>query len=140
MDGSDSEDGLRRAIQKNNIANESIIECDLDTALAYFGEEQRQPAALIWPHLVMIDCKGPGTTQLLINSIRQCSRGATPSIVALVTDQGRIRPTEARRAGADSVVLVPSNKKLREETIMDVMTYWLTLDALASGPAAASLN
>lgn len=126
------EGGLRRAIQKNNVANEALIACDVNTAQAFFEERDNENLVGLQPSLILVEATDSRTdTCDLLRHIKHCLGPHAPAIVAFL-DEDRVEDHfSLREAGAASVVVSPRDSAKREELVLDVLTYWLTLDTAA---------
>jgi AmiR/NasT family two-component response regulator len=135
-DRSPVEGGLFRAIQKNNIANESLITCSHEEARDYLNAPLGMVQA-VRPTLVLLSSQGADedTTQL-VREITSRLGEAAPAIVAFVTSSDPEAYREYRRAGVSSVVFTPDDPRKKDDLVCDVLSYWLLMDGGAAMPKA----
>jgi AmiR/NasT family two-component response regulator len=127
-DCSEWEVGLRRAIQKSNIANESLIACGPTEARALFDDLPLESRRLR-PSLVIVHDTGSEEKNLDLMKLIHKSMGPNaPAIVAFLEESHTGKYDSFREAGADSVVFAPQDKRRREDLVCDVLTYWLLMD------------
>lgn len=135
------EGGLRRAIQKNNVANEALIACDVNTAQAFFEDHDEDNAVGLQPTLILVEASDSREdTCGLLRHIKNALGSRAPAIVAFLDEERGEDHQTLRDAGAASVVLAPRDASKREELVLDVLTYWLTLDAGAASPEYAHIG
>lgn len=127
------ESALRRAIQKNNVANEALIACDVTTAAGFFAGGDKRDILGLEPNLVLIDIGWAGRDTLdFIQEL--CSRELSrrPPVVLLISDARRSLISKVRGLGANSLVVMPAEKTALSETILEILVYWLVLDSAAA--------
>ncbi len=117
---------LRRALEKNDVAGQATIAMDSGAALL----DARLGSA---PNVILLAFQDAAAEEGFLGQLRQSLHSAPP-IVSIHSD-GAASPASLRRAGASSVVALPASPKQMNEAVLDLLIYWLLLEA--EGPGSA---
>lgn len=124
-EGSDSH--TVQAVTKANIVNEHVVLVSADAMPAQLsGSKDR-------PHLILIDHLGEGKPTLgALDSIRDTQFLGRVPVVCMIESDEVEWSREAYQRGVTSIVRKPKEKDALGEAVLQILMYWLLLNALPS--------
>lgn len=124
-EGSDSH--TIQAVTRANIVNEHVVLVSADAVPSQLsGSNDR-------PHLILIDHLGGGTPTLgALDSIRDTKSLGRVPVVCMIDADEVDWSREAYQRGVTSIVRKPKERDALGEAVLQIMMYWLLLNALPS--------
>lgn len=130
-DNPDDEELTKRALIKNNIANNIVVAHDGQEAVDYiFAKGQYKDRNIRdLPVLILLDLKLPGMDGLdVLRTIRADDWTRTLPVVILTSSKEDEDIIKSYRHGANSYIVKPVDFKQFSEAIIALGVYWLVLN------------
>lgn len=124
-EGSDS--NTVQAVTKANIVNEHVVLVRADSM------PEQLSGSKVRPHLILIDHLGEGKPTLgALETIRDTQALGKVPVVCMIDSDEVEWSREAYQRGVTSIVRKPKEKDALAEAVLQIMMYWLLLNALPS--------